>query len=407
MDESFQDSTNKEEINTNKRKKNQLESSLDSSNSSPRLDFSKKTKMSDVLSYDAPIIIFKSSSQTFANPKEIKKEIDSNNLSSHVKEVKINRYGHLLIFPQSKTSAENIMRCQAIFNSAKKKDLSKEKKWIIVIKGLTYEMADNNMEELEEQGITEIIEIKNKDHQNNSPMKIVKAEVKDKDTRDDLLFYGVKLGYMMYKTEANRAPPMQCFKCKEFGHIAADCNNNERCEKCSRDKHQGECESEITCINCKQSHNAYNRRCSVYQNAKEITVKSTHRSTTASNYSSRTYSQVAKAPNSQDSKLDQIIALCKENKTGIEEIKDLNKQLENRVDNLEKTTDLLKTQLPFYINRVVSANNQDIASFVVDLLTEYKNIANINLLKGVAEQLTRKHKLDDAKYQPNYESEEP
>ena len=290
--------------NNNKRKKDLNSSSDISTSSSPNVDYTKKTKMSHEETSVPPIIVFKSSTVFFKGPLEIKKEIDSKNLAKHVKEAKVNRYGHLLIFPKTMISAEAIMQCEALFNNARKKNLAnEEKKFIIVIKGLSYDDAYDNMEELEKQGIKALIEIKNKDSLNKVPIRIVKAEVEDEDTRDQLLSQGIQIGYMYFKTEINKISPKQCFKCKKFGQIAADCIDNEICDKCSEDKHEGECEGEIKCVNCKEEHSAFDRRCRAYQNAKKITVEPTFDQNRNNNLFSRNYSNTV----TQESKLDQIL----------------------------------------------------------------------------------------------------
>ena len=110
---------------------------------------------------------------------------------------------------------------------------------------MTFQEAEDNICELKEQGVKALIEIKNKDSLNNIPLKLVKAEVEDEDTLDQLLSDGIKIGYMHFKNEINRKSPKQCYKYKEFGHIATTCINPERCDRCSDEKHDGDCERDI------------------------------------------------------------------------------------------------------------------------------------------------------------------
>jgi hypothetical protein len=55
---------------------------------------------------------------------------------------------------------------------------------------------------------------------------------------------------------------IQCRKCHGFGHMAAKCDKNEQCGKCSHNHATAECTSnERKCINCKANHEAWHFEC--------------------------------------------------------------------------------------------------------------------------------------------------
>lgn len=62
----------------------------------------------------------------------------------------------------------------------------------------------------------------------------------------------VMIGYMSFKVREFIPPPMRCFKCQRYGHVAANCNGKERCGKCGGNHQYGQCEEGAVrkCCNC-------------------------------------------------------------------------------------------------------------------------------------------------------------
>ena len=76
-------------------------------------------------------------------------------------------------------------------------------------------------------------------------------------------------------TEPCIRPPIQCNKCKTFGHKAIKCEEKSNiCAKCSKSGHEAkECQNQSTrCINCMGNHNAYSRECKSYKTIKDAAV---------------------------------------------------------------------------------------------------------------------------------------
>ena len=82
--------------------------------------------------------------------------------------------------------------------------------------------------------------------------------------------HGVKVGWQLYRCEANRERPhvMQCFKCQNFGHSAKECTIAIRCLRCSQDDSVKECtvaKANAKCSNCGGVHATVYRGCPAYQ----------------------------------------------------------------------------------------------------------------------------------------------
>ena len=62
---------------------------------------------------------------------------------------------------------------------------------------------------------------------------------------------------------------MQRLKCQAHGHIAANCNNMQRCRKCGGHQHVKDCnQNEPGCANCNEKHSAAYKGCQKYKEAK-------------------------------------------------------------------------------------------------------------------------------------------
>lgn len=82
----------------------------------------------------------------------------------------------------------------------------------------------------------------------------------------------VLLGYMSYDVRLYIPPPLRCFKCQRFGHIANDCKGKQRCSKCGGEHDYGKCDTNATmkCCNCGGEHSAAYRGCEVSKRMQEV-----------------------------------------------------------------------------------------------------------------------------------------
>ena len=146
---------------------------------------------------------------------------------------------------------------------------AKESECIIVLKGANFDDLKHHMEELQQNGVKDIKEIKS--FKPNTVINKVKLVCNDPNTANQLLKNGIKLSYILYKTEELKQLPriIQCFKCQGFGHLAKECRKDKPvCATCGKsdhkldDKNKPICESSTRfCVNCKGDHSSAYSKC--------------------------------------------------------------------------------------------------------------------------------------------------
>lgn len=67
-------------------------------------------------------------------------------------------------------------------------------------------------------------------------------------------------------------PPLRCYRCQRYGHIAAVCKGKQRCPKCGGDHRFENCEenAQDKCCNCGGQHRVTYNGCNVRKRAVEI-----------------------------------------------------------------------------------------------------------------------------------------
>ena len=88
--------------------------------------------------------------------------------------------------------------------------------------------------------------------------------------KDDVVPKRVMLGYMSYPVREYERPPLRCFKCQRYGHVAAVCRGKQRCRRCSKDHDGKECKEPVKCCNCGGDHLASFRGCQNYVKAENV-----------------------------------------------------------------------------------------------------------------------------------------
>lgn len=89
--------------------------------------------------------------------------------------------------------------------------------------------------------------------------------------KDEKLPEQVFLGYLCFQMRVYVAPPRRCYKCQNYGYIAAVCRSKRRCGNCGGDHVLSECkESEPKCGNCGGTHIAGYRGCEQYARAVKV-----------------------------------------------------------------------------------------------------------------------------------------
>uniref|UniRef100_A0A146QDP1 Zn-dependent peptidases, insulinase domain-containing protein n=1 Tax=Fundulus heteroclitus TaxID=8078 RepID=A0A146QDP1_FUNHE len=87
----------------------------------------------------------------------------------------------------------------------------------------------------------------------------------------DVLPDKIKIGFMSFPVRPYVPPPLRCFKCQRYGHIALVCKGKERCAKCGGEHKYEECKGDqIKCCNCGGQHNVAYGGCEARKRAAEI-----------------------------------------------------------------------------------------------------------------------------------------
>ena len=103
-----------------------------------------------------------------------------------------------------------------------------------------------------------------------TPMHMVKVITETVEEAEDLVKNGFLIGCLWVQAEyikANRNRVIQCYKCLRLGHIAPQCNFNQRCSKCGEEGHKyTQCTCHGTafkCANCSGNHQAVSQECKI------------------------------------------------------------------------------------------------------------------------------------------------
>ena len=87
----------------------------------------------------------------------------------------------------------------------------------------------------------------------------------------------VELAYVVYTVRPFVTEPMQCFKCRRFGHKAGACESRQRCARCGKDHKTVDCSAKresFKCVNCGGAHSAAFVGCPKRKEAHKIIVVS-------------------------------------------------------------------------------------------------------------------------------------
>lgn len=82
----------------------------------------------------------------------------------------------------------------------------------------------------------------------------------------------VYLGCVRYAVRPYVPPPLRCYKCQKFGHVAAVCRGKQKCARCGGEHEYGKCGQGVNpkCCNCGGDHSAGYGGCQVRKNAVKV-----------------------------------------------------------------------------------------------------------------------------------------
>lgn len=110
----------------------------------------------------------------------------------------------------------------------------------------------------------------------------------------------VYIGFMSYDVRPYIPPPLRCFKCQRYGHVAAICKGKQKCGRCAGDHEYGKCEvgAKLKCCNCGGEHSSAYRGCEASKRAVEVNK--------VKQFQGITYADAAKKVLSQPKKIDVV-----------------------------------------------------------------------------------------------------
>ena len=201
------------------------------------------------------------------NPKQLKDAINQDLNGIEIKQIKFTKNNNMLLYLANKQDYDQLTCEEANVQFAGKSlTILKPKLYPFVIKGINYNNAKDQKEELSEQGVVNMKEIKsarNKDAIINKV--IVFCENEDTATNHKNKGY-IYISYQKYRIEEYK-PAIKltsCYKCQKFGHIAKQCKSEKTiCPKCGNDNHSRDENNKLICtadkkhcINCGQEHSS-------------------------------------------------------------------------------------------------------------------------------------------------------
>ncbi|MGL5710893.1 MAG: hypothetical protein ACRCW9_08670, partial [Cetobacterium sp.] len=89
---------------------------------------------------------------------------------------------------------------------------------------------------------------------------------------EEVLSTRVMVGFMSYSVREYIPPPLRCYKCQRFGHVAAVCTGRQRCGQCGGEHKYGECgeDAKLKCCNCGGEHSAAYGGCEIRKRAMKV-----------------------------------------------------------------------------------------------------------------------------------------
>jgi hypothetical protein len=334
-----------------------------------------------------PVIFFK----VHVNPskEKIEKYLNIEAKGIQIEEFKITANNNVLIYTKSNEENEKLVNDTNLFKGIGRLNLNNiDKRPYLIIKNVTYDYMKYKAAELKAFGILDVIEMKNKT--SNKSYNFVKVLIESDEKKKKLLnerFIRVGMSKMYLKDFIR--PPVQCRKCKGFGHIEKLCKEKYKCAKCGSDHSEENCKEKLEnqkCANFNEKHSTYYRGCKKFIDAKNIKLnkdkKTTGTSTTETNTEqssnvTRTYSSVS---------------------TNDELIKKFENMLtRNNSVLLQQTEEIVKNESKVILNhidRILKLNNMKLCYFVIDAIkTLMPSVKfSVNKMKLIQEAFNR-HQL--------------
>ncbi|XP_013885915.1 uncharacterized protein LOC106533973 [Austrofundulus limnaeus] len=201
------------------------------------------------------------------NPIKLTKEINS--LVGKVKFVKILRDGSLLIICNDVRQNERALNVKRVLGENVRGRILDDKKYVRgVISGIPPDVpADEIKSNISGGKVVEAKRLKRNKNGERSDSFSIMLKFEEERLPDKVF-----VGYMSYDVRPFIPPPLRCFKCQKFGHVAAVCKGKQKCGRCAGDHENGKCEegAPLKCCNCGGGHSSGFRGCVASKRAEEV-----------------------------------------------------------------------------------------------------------------------------------------
>lgn len=247
-------------VGNRKRKKNRRNESETESENGLHVTRGRKEEFKVLLKLDA-------GSFSVINPLKLSKVIKEK--IGLVESVKKLRDGRLIIYCKDSRQQKKALEIKTIMGQGVNCSVQEEKKWV---KGVITGIPTDVTEEKIKKGLTggAVIGVKRlKCNRNNERGDSLSVMIQfDEDKLPSKVF----LGFMSFSVRLYVPPPLRCYKCQKFGHVAAVCRGKQRCARCGGEHEYGKCEQGVDpkCCNCGGKHSAGYGGCEVRKNAAQV-----------------------------------------------------------------------------------------------------------------------------------------
>ena len=185
--------------------------------------------------------------------------------------------GMIMLICRTKEQYEKAKKISRIAGKKVEVVIRAEKKDVVlgIVFGVCADMTEKEIMENVNGGVVEGVKrFKTREGGNPNAPVIITFEGRTLPAR-------VYIGCLSFVVKEYKRPPLRCFKCQRYGHMAASCRGSRRCAKCGGDHDIQGCEAEqaaLKCCNCGGSHLASSRECSHFVKAKQVQdVKKEHK----------------------------------------------------------------------------------------------------------------------------------
>jgi hypothetical protein len=186
--------------------------------------------------------------------------------------------GKVLVFAKTDADRNKLLTCTLREGASLREAAARNPRVnnFIVIRGVTPTLSDEELSKELQRPCKRLIATS----RGGAPTWKVKVECEDVVEKKTVLQAGVYIGHVHYKSAdyIMKPQPLQCFKCLAFQHVAANCDKEQKCAKCSGAHSRKDCtSSDLQCTNCGGKHGASSYECPRYaeeQRRKEFTTMS-------------------------------------------------------------------------------------------------------------------------------------